>query len=139
MIYGTYQTVFFVGEGDLRQPHLYGGPAAQFKAFADATSDRWDSQRWVDKLAAGFTVGANPNGDQLATLQYFSILAAQHGMLWIGLDIPGGFDEQGRNSLGAQLGLTTHCLSPEPSSSDIETAEYLGARLARISKRLARS
>lgn len=112
-------------------PTYMGGPAAQFKAFADATSDRWDTQRWSGKIAAGFTVGANPNGDQLATLQYFSVLAAQHGMIWIGLDIPGGFDEQGRNSLGSQLGMSAHCLSPEPNKSDIDTAEYLGSRVAR--------
>lgn len=123
----------------LGSPTYMGGPAAQFKAFADATSDRWDSQRWADKLAAGFTVGSNPNGDQLATIQYFSILAAQHGMLWVGLDIAGGFDEHGRNALGAQLGLTTHCRSPEPSSGDIETAEYLGSRIARTTKRLSRA
>jgi len=101
-------------------PTYMGGPAAQFKAFADATSDHWDAQQWADKVAAGFTVGANPNGDQLMTLQYFSILASQHGMLWIGLDIPGGFDERQRNPLGSQLGLACHCLTPVPPVKDLE-------------------
>ena len=58
-------------------PTYMGGPAAQFKAFADATSERWESQRWAGKLAAGFTCGSNAGGDQLATLQYFHILASQ--------------------------------------------------------------
>ncbi|XUJ34422.1 flavodoxin family protein [Bradyrhizobium japonicum] len=56
-----------------------GGPAAQFKAFADASSYRWSQQRWADKIAAGFTTGACAGGDQLHTLTYFTILAAQHG------------------------------------------------------------
>lgn len=113
-------------------PTYMGGPAAQFKAFADASSDRWDTQQWSGKIAAGFTVGANPNGDQLATLQYFSILASQHGMLWVGVDIPGGFDEHGRNQSGSQLGLASHCLSPELDAADTETAKYLGSRVAQI-------
>jgi NAD(P)H dehydrogenase (quinone) len=62
-------------------PTFMGGPSAQFKALVDASSDRWETQRWEGKLCAGFTVGSNPSGDQLATLQYFTILAAQHGML----------------------------------------------------------
>lgn len=118
-------------------PTYMGGPAAQFKAFADATSDHWDTQRWSGKVASGFTVGANPNGDQLATLQYFSILAAQHGMLWIGLDIPGGFDDKGRNGLGSQLGMASHCLTPEPDAGDIDTAEYLGFRVAKMTVKLS--
>ena len=116
----------------LGSPTYMGGPAAQFKAFADATSDRWDSQQWSGKLASGFTVGSNPNGDQLATLQYFSLLAAQHGMLWVGLDIAAGYDDQGRNTLGSQLGLATHCVTGKTGNSDTETAMYLGARVARL-------
>ena len=113
-----------------------GGPAAQFKAFADASSDRWDSQVWSGKLAAGFTVGANANGDQLATLHYFTILASQHGMLWVGLDITGGIDSEGRNPLGAQLGLAAHCLNPTLSAIDTATAEYFGERVAKTLHRL---
>lgn len=120
-------------------PTYMGGPAAQFKAFADATSDRWDTQMWSGKVASGFTVGANANGDQLATLQYFSILASQHGMLWMGLDIPGGFDPQGRNPSGSQLGLACHCLTPEPGPANLSTAEYLGARVALMSSQLLTS
>jgi multimeric flavodoxin WrbA len=49
-------------------PTYMGGPSAQFKAFADASSERWSQRRWVDKLAGGFTIGASLNGDQLSTL-----------------------------------------------------------------------
>lgn len=50
-------------------PTFMGGPSAQFKAFADASSDRWERQVWRNKLAAGFTTGTSPNGDQASTLQ----------------------------------------------------------------------
>lgn len=112
-------------------PTFMGGPSSQFKAFADASSDRWAAQRWEGKCCAGFTVGANPSGDQLATLQYFAILAAQHGMLWIGLDIPGGHDPQGRNRLGAQLGLVSQSDNGLVPDVDLITARHLGARVAR--------
>ncbi|WP_247300776.1 MULTISPECIES: flavodoxin family protein [unclassified Bradyrhizobium] len=116
-------------------PTYMGGPAAQFKAFADASSDRWTRQRWANKIAAGFTTGACAGGDQLHTLTYFSILAAQHGMLWCGLDIPGGEDPSNRNRLGSQLGLATHLINGTLPQSDLSTAEYLGQRLARMAGR----
>ncbi|WBL75720.1 flavodoxin family protein [Bradyrhizobium xenonodulans] len=116
-------------------PTYMGGPAAQFKAFADASSDRWSKQAWANKIAAGFTTGACASGDQLHTLSYFSILAAQHGMLWCGLDIPGGEDPSGRNRLGSQLGLATHLVDASLPQSDLSTAEYLGQRLAKMASR----
>lgn len=111
-------------------PTFMGGPSAQFKAFADASSDRWETQRWEGKLCAGFTVGSNPSGDQLATLQYFTVLGAQHGMLWVGMDIPGGYDPEGRNRLGAQLGLVSQSSGTHVPDIDLVTARYLGARVA---------
>ena len=116
-------------------PTYMGGPAAQFKAFADASSDRWSKQAWANKIAAGFTTGACASGDQLHTLTYFTILGAQHGMLWCGLDIPGGEDRDGRNRLGSQLGLATHLVDGALPWSDLNTAEYLGQRLARMASR----
>ena len=111
-------------------PTYMGSASAQFKAFADATSERWETQRWRNKLAAGFTVGSNPNGDQGHTMQYFSILASQHGMLWVGLDIPGGYDADGRNRQGLQLGMSAHTTQPKVPAADLATATYLGKRIA---------
>lgn len=116
-----------------------GGASAQFKAFADASSDRWENQRWEGKLCAGITVGSSPSGDQLATLQYFTILAAQHGMLWVGINIPGGYDPEGRNRLGAQLGLVSQSTGTHVSDIDLVTARYLGVRVARKALVLARA
>lgn len=115
-------------------PTYMGGPASHFKAFADATSERWAEQRWANKVVAGFTTGSCANGDQGHTLSYFTILAAQHGMLWCGLDIPGGYDPAGRNRLGSQLGLAAHVIQGALDASDLATARHLGKRLATLTE-----
>lgn len=118
-------------------PTYMGGPAAEFKAFADASSDRWTEQRWRNKMAAGFSTGGSPNGDQSYTLTYFSVLAAQHGMHWCNLDIPGGDDPAGRNRLGTQVGLASQvALGAGLAESDRVTGLYLGRRVAQWSWRL---
>ncbi len=116
-------------------PTYMGGVSAQFKAFADATSERWCEQRWANKIAAGFTIGANLNGDQLSTMSYLSIFAAQHGMLWCGLDLAGGYDAEGRNRLGCQLGLSAHSSDGHIHDADQQTAFYLGQRVAKLAQR----
>ena len=120
-------------------PTYMGGPAAQFKAFADATSDRWSRQRWANKVATGFTTGSCANGEQGHTLAYFTVLAAQHGMLWCGLGIPGGSDRFGRNRLGSHLGLAAHAVEGALDASDLATAHHLGRRLARTASGAASS
>jgi NAD(P)H dehydrogenase (quinone) len=118
-------------------PTYMGGVAAQFKAFADASSERWDSQRWRNKFAAGFTVGSCLNGDQANSLQYMATLASQHGMLWVGLDLAGGYNSVGLNRLGCQLGVVSHNPEGEINHSDLDTAKYLGRRVATITKACA--
>ena len=118
-------------------PTYMGGPSAQFKAMADATSADWSDNPFADKLAAGFTCGGSPNGDQHSTLGYFSILAAQLGMLWCGVDVPSGPDRTDLNRLGSQLGATAHCPNGTVHPVDRATAHYLGARVARLAARLA--
>lgn len=117
-------------------PTFMGSVSAQFKAFADASSDKWADKAWADKLAAGFTVGSNLSGDQLHTIQYLQIFANQHGMLWVSLDLPGGYDAENRNRLGAQSGLITHSADGELHPSDLITARYLGQRVAKLTQRL---
>ena len=132
---GLLQTIDRADAVAFGSPTYMGGAAAQFKAFADASSDRWSRQRWANKFAGGFTSGALAGGDQLHTLTYLSILAAQHGMLWCGLDIPGGEDPGGRNRLGSQLGLAAHMIDAALPQCDLSTAEYLGQRLAKMASR----
>lgn len=117
-------------------PTYMGGPAAQFKAFADATSDRWTSQSWSGKLASGFTVGSNPGGDQLATLQYFTILSAQHGMLWVNLTMPHDHEDNQAHNPGAQLGIATTVAGDKISTADEYLAKALGSQVAQYCLRL---
>ena len=116
-------------------PTYMGGPAAQFKAFADATVGPWFAQTWRDKWAAGFTVSGVPSGDKFSTLQYFHTLAMEQGMLWVGLgEMPAQPD--GVNRLGSWGGAMAQA-GPndpvdEPNPGDILTAEKLGQRVATI-------
>ncbi|MCU7553775.1 NAD(P)H-dependent oxidoreductase [Alteromonas sp. ASW11-19] len=112
-------------------PTYMGGVAAQFKAFADATSDFWAEQRWAGMLAAGVTSGTGLNGDQASTLTYLQLLASQHGMLWIGLDTPYNHTPDGMNRLGCQLGVTAQSNDGRVHESDMASAKYLAARVYR--------
>lgn len=120
-------------------PTYMGGPAAQFKALADASGERWFGGAWRDKLAAGFTVSGSPSGDKLSTIHYFFTLSMQHGMIWIGLtDFPG--NEKGTNRLGSFSGAMGQAgqETPEvaPNEADKLTGESLGRRVATIAGKL---
>ena len=121
-------------------PTYMGGPAAQFKAFADATGGRWYTSAWRDKLAAGFTVSSGPSGDKLSTLHYFFTLAMQHGMVWIGFpETP--MNDRGINRLSSYSGVMGQAgqESPEvaPNEADKLTGELLGRRVAEFARKLA--
>lgn len=116
-------------------PTYMGGAASQFKAFADATSELWCQQLWADKLAAGFTCGSAPNGDQSSTLHYFFTLACQHGMLWVSIDAAHGYTNKPLNRLGSQVGVVAHVEGSAVHESDKNTALYLGQRVAKQAKR----
>jgi len=120
-------------------PTYMGSVSAQFKAFADASSEYWETQLWANKIAAGFTIGSNVSGDQLHTLQYLQVFANQHGMIWAGLNIPGNHNTAGLNRLGAQSGLIAQSADGLLNETDLLTAHYLGQRVAQVSKRFAES
>jgi NAD(P)H dehydrogenase (quinone) len=116
-----------------------GGPAAQFKAFADASSAKWIAGAWRDKLAAGFTVSGSPSGDKLNTLEYFFTLAMQHGMIWVGLgEMP--MQENGLNRLGSYYGVMGQAGQEHPDAAPNEadklTGEVLGKRVAQFALKL---
>lgn len=121
-------------------PTYMGGPAAQFKAFADASGGHWYRQAWAGKVAGGFTVSGHLSGDKLNTLQYFQILAGQHGMIWVGIDLIGYGDPEGRNRLGSQSGAMGIAGQepPEeaPNAADLATGRYLGERIAKVALKL---
>ena len=127
-------------------PTYMGSPAAEFKQFADASSKKWFTQSWKNKLAAGFTNSGSLSGDKMASLQAFSILAAQHGMIWISTgmmpiqrDHGHGGQADDVNRLGSYLGLMTQSdhaeSSKTPAPGDIETARLFGVRVAEVAQR----
>ena len=125
-------------------PTYMGGPAWQFKKFADTSFKPWRTQEWKDKVAAGFTNSSSLNGDKFGTLSYLHTLAMQHSMIWIGLGLkPASKKESTRddvNWLGGFSGLLAQSpvdATPEegPSPGDLETARIFGKRVADYAKR----
>ncbi|MDR3518202.1 MAG: flavodoxin family protein [Azospirillaceae bacterium] len=119
-------------------PTYMGGPAWQFKKFADASSKAWFTQEWKDKIAAGFTNSASLNGDKSATIIYLITLAMQHSQIWIGTGLmPSNKKDAQRNDVN-YLGGFSGALAQSPSDSspdeapgpgDLETARLLGQRV----------
>ena len=126
-------------------PTYMGSASAPFKAFMDATSSIWTKLGWRDKVAAGFTNSGNPHGDKFATLMQLFVFAMQHGMIWVGLDIPGSHnfskgDACGMNRLGTWLGATVQSFVDQGvegiHEGDLKTVFQLGRRVAMLTKRL---
>lgn len=104
-------------------PTFMGNVSAQFKAFADATGDKWYHRRWADKLAYGFTVGGSEDGDRQNTLAYYQILARQHGMRWADIYM------QSRTPTQQPSGLNVRAVDGVVSMEDIQRARRLGISL----------
>lgn len=124
-------------------PTYMGGPAWQFKKFADASSKLWMKQGLKDTFAAGFTNSASVNGDKYATIQYFFTLSQQHGQLWIGTGLmPSNKKEHGPEDINWTAGSAgALAISPSdasveeaPRSGDLKTAELLGQRVAQLAQ-----
>lgn len=120
-------------------PTYMGTASGAFHVFAEASSKRWATRAWQDKLAAGFTNSASKSGDKLHTLQFFSLLAAQHGMSWVSLNLFPGWNastasENDLNRLGFFLGAAAQSNNDQGAEAvhqaDIETAQHLGRRIA---------
>jgi multimeric flavodoxin WrbA len=124
-------------------PTYMGTASGAFHVFAEATSARWATQAWKDKLAAGFTNSGSKSGDKLHTLQFFQILAAQLGMHWVNLGLLPGWNsstasENDLNRLGVFLGAAAQTNVDEGAEgvhkADVATAEHLGRRVAETAK-----
>ena len=125
-------------------PTYMGGASWQFKKFADASSKAWFTQKWKNKIFAGFTNSATMNGDKFSTIQYFMTLAMQHSGVWIGtglmpanskaakhgdVNYVGGFG-------GALMTTPSDASADEVNKGDLETARLLGARVAGFEAKL---
>ncbi len=130
-------------------PTYMGSASAAFKGFMDATSARWMEQKWAHKIAAGFTNSGSQNGDKQNTLIQFCTLAAQHGMVWVNLNLMPGNNHSGGskddlNQLGASLGAMAQSnvdvdADTAPGKSDLKTAAALGANVANAAMRWNKS
>ena len=126
-------------------PTYMGDPSWQFKKFADASSKPWFADAWEDKVFGGFTNSASINGDKLNTLQYFVLLAGQHGGLWVSLAVkPANVKASKRddpNRMGSYIAPMAQCDADaaleEMSAGDLETGRLYGARVAGFAARLA--
>lgn len=126
-------------------PTYMGSPSADMKRFMEASSGRWMEQKWADKLAGGFTNSGSQNGDKQNTLLDIATFAAQHGMVWINLNLlPGNNNSAGSvddlNRLGASIGAMAQSNVDEgpdvaPTNADLKTASCLGQRVAECAKR----
>lgn len=118
-------------------PTYMGMASWQFKKFADATSKRWYTSAWKDKVAGGFTVSANLSGDKLSTLQYFITLAMQNGMIWVGQP---AMNDGSINRLGSNSGVMAQVGPTSPASDipqgDLDTAKAYGQRVAEVTRKL---
>lgn len=126
-------------------PTYMGGPSWQFKKFADASSKAWFHDKWKDKVFGGFTNSASFNGDKLNTLQYFVLLAGQHGGLWVSLAMkPANVKASQRddlNRMGSYIAPMAQsdadAGADEMSHGDLETARLYGRRVSEVAARLA--
>ena len=95
-------------------------------------------------MFGGFTNSASLNGDKLNKLEYFVLLAGQHGGLWVSLGLkPANFKASKRddpNRMGSYITPMAQsdadAASSEMSEGDLETARQYGARVADVAKRV---
>jgi len=123
-------------------PTYMGTAPWQFKKFADASSKKWFTRAWQDKIFGGFTNSASLNGDKQVTLIQLQTLASQHGGIWVSLGLlpanSKAATRQDVNNLGGSVGLLVQ--SPSDASTDeiptgdLETTKFYAQRIAKITK-----
>jgi NAD(P)H dehydrogenase (quinone) len=118
-------------------PTYMGMASWQFKKFADATSKKWFTGAWTNKLAGGFSCSASYSGDKLSTLQYFVTLSMQLGMVWVGNNVP---NDGTLNRIGSYTGVMAQCGPQDPADKipqgDLDTAAAYGKRVAEVAVKL---
>jgi NAD(P)H dehydrogenase (quinone) len=147
---GAEAQLLAVSDGEIRWEALaasdaiiFGSPtyngtiSARLKKFMeDSTRPAWIPQTWRNKIAAGFTNSGAQHGDKLNSLVTMALFAAQHGMIWVGLDLFAGNAADQPNRIGGWLGAMAQSddVSPDvsPIASDLQTAAHLGQRVAEV-------
>ncbi|WP_334127786.1 flavodoxin family protein [Sneathiella sp.] len=125
-------------------PTYMGGPAWQFKKFAEQTSKHYVSGVFRDKIAGGFTNSATVNGDKQETINAFFTFSQQLGQIWVGTGLlasnlkeHGPADVNWSGGYAGALAISPADASPEeaPPAGDLETARLLGERIATYAAR----
>ena len=127
-------------------PTYMGMVSWQFKKFADASSKRWFSGAWKDKVAGGFTISGSPSGDKLSTIQYFITLAMQHGGVWAGTGINYNNTKASQRSDVNYLASAAGPMAQTPgdagaaemNAGDLETGRQFGQRIAELAQKFSR-
>lgn len=120
-------------------PTYNGTISARLKQFMEvSTRTAWVPQTWRNKVAAGFTNSGAMHGDKLNALVTIALFAAQHGMLWVGIDLFPGKTDAELNRVCGWLGAMAQSddASPDltPIDSDLRTAAHLGERVAQVTR-----
>jgi NAD(P)H dehydrogenase (quinone) len=143
---GGWETLDAADAIIMGSPTYMGSVSWQFKKFADASSKAWFSQKWKDKIAAGFTNSAGMNGDKHATLNTLFTLAMQHGMIWVSQGLmPANSKAAQRNDVNYLVSYSG-AIAQSPSDAganemlpgDLETARLFGERVASVAARFTR-
>jgi NAD(P)H dehydrogenase (quinone) len=121
-------------------PTYNGSLSSRLKKFReDSTKPAWLPMKWRNKIAAGFTNSGAMHGDKLSSLVSMAWFAAQHGMVWVGLDLFASTNRNDMNRIGGWLGAMAQSddASPEvtPIESNLLTAAHLGQRVAEVAGR----
>ena len=134
---GGWETLAAADAIIMGSPTYMGSVSWQFKKFADATSKKWFTSAWKDKVAGGFTCSASPSGDKLSTLQYFITLAMQQGMIWVGQP---ALNNGTINRIGSNSGVMAQVGAQDPANAipqgDLDTAAAYGKRVAEVAAKL---
>jgi len=143
---GGWETLGAADAIIMGSPTYMGSVSWQFKKFADASSRPWYTEAWKDKLFAGFTNSASPNGDKSSTLNYLFTLAMQHGGIWVSQGILPSNSKAALRNDPNYLGSYSGAIAQSPSDAgagemapgDLETARSFGQRVARVASRFRR-
>lgn len=121
----------------LGSPTRFGNMAAPLKHFLDSTSELWLAGTLADRPAGVFTATSSAHGGQESTLLSMTLPLLHHGMLIVGVPYTEAalFDTRTGGSPYGATHLAT-AWNTALSKDEIAVAHALGARVARIARRL---
>jgi len=121
----------------LGSPTRFGNMAAPLKYFIDSTSSLWLDGSLVDKPAAVFTSTQSMHGGQESTLLSMMLPLLHQGMVLVGLpysEAQLSSTREGGTPYGASHVAGT-ATDGQLSAAEIELAQALGRRVARLATR----